>query len=331
MTFIIPKFLKIFLPLFCLVANGVAATFAPGTNEVILVIGQNVPSVESYVAATGQVPGGVMTYTSTARAEGLSTSDSYGAGLVHAQHFITNSIFQKLGLYLNGDLANITNGLRATNLATLGHWIKQTQRPVYLRIGYEFDFPDNALPPADYIAAYRYIVDTLRHDSVTNAAFVWHSYGAKPFNNFPVTAWYPGDDYVDWAGISVFQQFNGQPGALDDLEKFCAFARSRKKPLMICESAPFGGISETRWTNWFQPCLDLILREHVQMWCYINTDWEAQPLFAKQGWGDTRIDQNEFVKSKWRAAVSGKMFLQSSPKLFSHLQTSFAKPFNIPR
>src|SRR5262249_34988587 len=159
----------------------------------------------------------------------------------------------QLGLYLNGDLENIISGTRAANISAIGNWIKNTGRPVYLRIGYEFDGPWNALPPDQYITAYRLIVDQMRAEGVTNAVFVWHAAFTPPYNNFPIAAWYPGDKYVDWAGISVFQQFDGPLGTVADIDNFCAFAKSRNKPIMIAESAPYGGISVARWTNWFMP------------------------------------------------------------------------------
>ncbi len=159
-----------------------AASYTPDVDRVVLVIGQNVESVTNYTSTLGHVPGGIMSYTSTANVEGLTTSASYGAGLIHAQHFVTNPNYSntviQMGLYLNGDLVNITNGTRNANITTIGNWIKNTGRPVYLRIGYEFDNPGNALPPDQYVAAYRYLVDRFRTAGVTNAAYVWNSWCA---------------------------------------------------------------------------------------------------------------------------------------------------------
>jgi hypothetical protein len=125
---------------------------------------------------------------------------------------------------------------------------------------------------------------------------------------------------VDWAGISVYQQFDGTLGTVADIENFCNFAKSRNKPVMIAESTPYGGISDARWTDWFLPCLDLIHREHIQMWSYIDTDWDALPMFAGQGWGDSRIENNPFIRSNWFATVCcNPVFLQQSPQLYPRL------------
>src|SRR5882724_2931219 len=267
-----------------------------------------------------------MSYTSTAAAEGLTTSASYGTGLIDAQYFVTDPDYAEtavqLGLYLDNDLANIIAGARDGNLAAIGDWIKNAGRPVYLRIGYEFDAPWNALPPAQYVTAYRHIVDFLRADGVTNAAFVWHSACSPTYGGQPVSAWYPGDDYVDWAGISVFDQFAGTLGTVADIDAFCDFAQTKNKPVMIAESTPYGGITDARWADWFAPCLELIRRHHIQMWCYINTDWEAQPMFAGQGWGDSRIQQNAFVMSRWLSTINDPAFLKQSAELQPRLHPS---------
>lgn len=299
-----------------------ASVMTPDVDRIILTVGQDVDSVNSYTAALG-CPGGIMSYTSTAGVEGLSANVDYGSGNIDAQYFTgnpayTNTIIQ-LGLYIDGDLANIVSGVRDGNIAAIGNWIKSAGRPVYLRIGYEFDGPWNALPPDQYIAAYRYIVNAMRANGVTNAVYVWHSSCSPTYGGYPVSAWYPGDDYVDWAGISVYQQFDGTLGTVADIDNFCAFAKSRNKPIMIAESTPFGGLSNARWANWFLPCLDLIHRHHIQMWSYIDTDWDALPMFAGQGWGDSRIENNPYIASNWLAVVESPAFLQQSAELYPRL------------
>jgi hypothetical protein len=303
--------------------GSLAASYAPDLDRIILVVGQNVESVTNYIAKVGSFPGGIMSYTSTASVEGLSSPASYGAGLVHAQQFIDNPAYNntvlQLGLYLNGDLDNIIAGARAANISAIGNWIKNARRPVYLRIGYEFDAPWNALAPDKYITAYRRIVDQMRNEGVTNVAFVWHSACSPTFGGHPISAWYPGDGYVDWAGISVFHQFDGTLGTVADIDNFCAFAKAKNKPLMIAESTPFGGMSDARWANWFKPCLELIRRHHIQMWCYINTDWDALPIFAGQGWGDSRIERNSYVQSNWLAMINAPEFLKRADDLMPRL------------
>lgn len=293
-------------------------------DRVVLITGQNVESVNDYVTNVGVCPGGIMSYTSTANAEGLNVDASYGAGDIFAEYFVTNQAYTntviQMGLYINNDLANITSGARDTNIAAIGNWIKNVGRPVYLRIGYEFDGPWNVLDPTQYVAAYQYIVNAMRANNVTNVSFVWHSCCAPTYNNYPFTNWYPGDRYVDWAGISVYQQFSGTLGTVANIESFCSFAQTHNKPIMIAESAPYGGITDATWTNWFVPCMQVISRHHIQMWCYISTDWDLLSLFAGQGWGNTQIELDPLVESNWIAqVVNNPAVLNQSAQLYPRL------------
>ena len=73
---------------------------------------------------------------------------------------------------------------------------------------------------------------------------VWHSWAAGLPSNATLDDFYPGDDLVDWVGVSVFQQFypNDVGGTVKDLEHVLNFAERHSKPSMIAESTPFGGI-----------------------------------------------------------------------------------------
>jgi hypothetical protein len=58
--------------------------------------------------------------------------------------------------------------------------------------------------PADYVAAFRRVVDAAREGGAA-ATWVW-SLGSGAFPT-EADAWYPGDDWVDWIGVSGFNSF----------------------------------------------------------------------------------------------------------------------------
>lgn len=102
--------------------------------------------------------------------------------------------------------------------------------------------PAKADGPERYVDAYRHIVDLFRARGVTNVTWVWQvnneSFPAEEWN--AATAYYPGDDYVDWVGISAYGALT--PG--DDWRTFDdAFAAAYAeitaaypgKPLMLAE------------------------------------------------------------------------------------------------
>ena len=124
----------------------------------------------------------------------------------------------------------------------------------YVRFGAEFDIWENKADPEQYKAAFRKTADIL-HYNVKNAAMV---FSPNMVSSWDVDAadYYPGDDYVDWIGMSFYMMkyFRGikdysdkdkylevvfgtgassQPVLLarEVIEKF-----GRNKPVMLSES-----------------------------------------------------------------------------------------------
>lgn len=98
--------------------------------------------------------------------------------------------------------------------------------------------------PEHYKAAYRHVVDRVRARGASNIKWMFHtnnySYPLDTWNFAP--AYYPGADYVDWLGLSVYgQQFKDEPWAnippLVDwpYEEMCRLDPT--KPIMIAEWA----------------------------------------------------------------------------------------------
>lgn len=214
---------------------------------------------------------------------------------------------------------------------------------IFLRVGYEFDNPSFGYSnnPSSYITAYRRIVDKIKHALSLHYGqkrkwqrqqgrrriwFVWHSWGA-PFASVDLKLlnFYPGDSYVDWIGVSIFQQIyegDGEDssskvneennwtgagtGSMKYVKDVLDFAKLKDKPTMIAESTPFGGIVNNNvemmhgngnqevqynstgkdsdsWDRWYSRVINLITRYNISMWCYINCDWDSQPMWQGIG------------------------------------------------
>ena len=195
------------------------ARFVPPDGRVLLVMGQTVERIDEYVDRfdTEPAPGGWSAYWGIPEFNGITEPHVNDLGVTHHHQMLVdrfpNTVINS-GLWMVGtwDVAkNTAAGAYDAVIDQYSAWAKTTGRPIYLRIGYEFDGPHNALEPEEYIAAYRHIVDRMRADGVDNVAFVWHSYAAPPYGGHPISAWYPGDDYVDWVGISVFSSPTSGP------------------------------------------------------------------------------------------------------------------------
>ncbi len=297
------------------IAGAQAASFAPKLGETLLIVGQDRNSIADYVNGTGNVPGGTMVYTSVQKMDGLGGAADYGGGVQDASALAKaypDSVIQ-VGLYMVGALNGVIAGQYDENVRFLASWIKRIDRPVFLRIGYEFDNASNRYDPEEYKAAFRHIVDVLREQGGEKVAFVWHS-GSRNDSGRAWEEWYPGDDYVDWFGVSIFgtQQV---PEAM----QFAKLGRQHHKPLMIAESAPHGVYTVRGMTDWFTRIFWFIKANEVGAFSYINTDWDALPMFRNEKFGDQRIERFPEIQELWLKEIGKSKYLKASPDLFERL------------
>ena len=282
------------------------------------------------------MPAAAMVYTDLETLRGLSRPTDYGSGIEYADGildnlFARNDVGLQIGLWLGG-----SSGCQKINA---GDWDDQIENlmdylsgcsasKVFLRIGYEFDnesfgYSDK---PNEYVRAFRKLVRAIRKSPCKSKVLsVWHSWGAPKVHS--LESFWPGEEYVDWVGVSVFQQLypwandnhevdsDWAGGTMADVEEVLHFAKSRgNKPTMIAESTPFGGIDmvtdeslayekSNPWERWYGPTLELIDKFDIKMWSYIDCDWESQPMWHGVGFGESRVSSNPRVMEKWRDLV----------------------------
>lgn len=128
-------------------------------------------------------------------------------------------------------------------------------RQIFLRLAYEFDAPWNGYNDEDVKEAFKIAKQLIDKAGVANIALVWQSasYPALAYSNEILEAFYPGDEYVDWVGISVFNLDPAYaklwscadpvlqekaPSEIYNLH--LDFSRRHNKPVMIAESSPQG-------------------------------------------------------------------------------------------
>jgi len=282
---------------------GVVISSAQGNNP-IFVVGQDIQSINDFMAALKLsakevYPEGFMVYTAINDIRGLSEPVDQGAGINYADQLLQKypqvRVIQ-IGLFMRYMLNEIVHGSFDNNIDQLGQWIKRSAKQVYLRIGYEFDNPDNGYDPGQYVQAYRYIVDRLRSKDVGNVYFVWHSiaWRDKDWPTYEPLKWYPGDEYVDWIGISFFDIKRDE-----ERKTIAEIARSKNKPLMIAESSPFNQYTIEGKLKWIKTLFQYIQGNQVRFLSYINVNWDGLPLFADQKWGDARLQKDPILLAEW--------------------------------
>jgi beta-mannanase len=100
-------------------------------------------------------------------------------------------------------LSGILNGRYDENMSAVCSTAAKLKSPVTIRWAQEMDdksgqFTWSSWSPEDYIKAYRHVVDVCRKHLPT-AQYMW-----SPKGDEGLEAFYPGDDYVDTIGLSVF-------------------------------------------------------------------------------------------------------------------------------
>ncbi len=343
--------------------------FTAKTGQTMLILGQDLGSVQGYTNS-GKFPeiAGITQYTNIYDLAGLTSSIDYGTGEMNLQKSLDtypNSALS-IGLFMVEDndgkgspdrhgridhpngLTDIVNGMYDVEIKRLAKFAKDNApRPIFLRIGYEFDGEWNKYDPTKYINAYNYIVETMNAEGVTNVAYVWQSaaYGTT-YQSRAIKDWYPNPNYVDYIGLSFFfydENFNGP-----NLQVLLDMARAEKKPIMMAEvSAQYyeldqntfhwvgdgpslQGTSMTDEEMWNQFWVDQLLPfihkndDVVRNVAYINADWQSQPHWkfpdAGRGfWGDTRIEANDYIAQKWNEEIRTDFWLHGSADMLSKL------------
>ncbi|MFN0117309.1 MAG: glycoside hydrolase family 26 protein [Elusimicrobiota bacterium] len=299
--------------LMSVISTHASSKYEPPNGQTLLIIGQDIDSIRTYLQDLGKVPAGFMSYTSLENLEGLTTMADPGGGVQFAQPLVDeypNTVWQ-LGLYLVGQLEGINQGRYDERIDKLGEWLRSTRRPVFLRIGYEFDLPANKYDPQQYVKAYRRIVERFRKKGITNVAFVWHSYAQGQPERF--MEWYPGDDYVDWVGASYFNQFPKFVKQVGDL------ASRLNKPFMLAETSSWHIKNDKQRSLFFERMFAIIKEKNVKALSYINADWDSQNMWKDLKFGDGRVQPYPEVLQLWEKETSSPAFIKSSPSMFSML------------
>ena len=332
-----------------------AADLAP-EQGVLLSIGQDVDSINDYHESISVVAGGVTNYLGITSLGGLTSNAESGAGRNNIAELVTlyPNATLVVGVSMNGVIDDVADGDYDNNIDILLKTLASYQRPVYLRWAYEVDGPWNNHSNSGVISTFQYVHDQIEvlgfQDSIS---LVWQvsSYCHNAAGQDKLEALWPGDEYVDWVGLSWFSP---QDCNFERVNEAAQFARNHNKPLFINESSPQryqiaeltysndaangqnkqSKTADTIWDEWYQPYFDFINDENnnVKAITYINADWDSQTRWNPNDgignpegyWGDSRVQANEAIKQRWLEATNTEQFHQASDELFDLLGYSQA-------
>ncbi len=191
------------------------------------------------------------------------------------------------------------------------------------------DEADNWKGPENFRRAYRHVVDRVRARGATNIKWMFHannySYPLDTWNFAP--AYYPGSDYVDWLGLSVYgQQFKEEPNpgitSLLDWPYQELSGLDPNKPIMIAEWAtgefPYEpGEPGIHKPEWIKQALELFRTRYPRVKAAVY--WHERWQNVDQTYSNLRVNSSVESLQAYRAGVAnpdwlGNLILKALPK-----------------
>lgn len=211
---------------------------------------------------------------------------------------------------------------------------KNYNRSMFLRIGGEFNgqgpgWNGGGYHPYLYVTMFQKIVNMFAARGFRDSVATNWCYEPDAANDFDSVdskgaRWYPGDNYVNWFGLDVFDAAHFDQALPDSIarnitkkgksERFLAMARAKGKPVFMSETSAKGinistdnndGIDD--WNNWFAKFFNFIdVHNEIKGFCYINTNW---PVGAYPNWGDARIQNSTYVSLKYKTELAKSKYI----------------------
>ncbi len=144
----------------------------------------------------------------------------------------------EFALNLPGEGSDVTKILTSTDyIMTIIEMLNEVDTPIFLRFAAEMDVWTTQCDPDDFIAAFRYVAD-LVHANTDHVAMVWSPTYASGWN-INKHDFYPGDEYVDWIGVSLYLQtyFNARDNwsKQEKIALPCFYGGDAANPVKIME------------------------------------------------------------------------------------------------
>ncbi|MDR1705430.1 MAG: hypothetical protein LBS19_12195 [Clostridiales bacterium] len=248
-------------------------------------------------------------------------------------------------LYEGDTLPAVTNG--RAKIEAAADYLNGLGTPIWLRFGAEMNVWQKKADPAQFIAAFRF-VSSIMKERAPNVAMLW-SPGATGHIETTYAQFYPGDEYVDWVGVSLYtvKYFQGNKnldGTAQVLYMTGGFANPVKKlegivaqygdrkPIMLseCGVENYSVTNGEDVTEWAKPQLRAVYQtipmvySQVKAILYFNTAVEG----LDEAYRYTLYD-NPAMETLYAASVANPYFLPagtaSAPVTYKKLVSGAGK------
>jgi len=158
----------------------------------------------------------------------------------------------------------------------------------------QWSIPIGKHKPEDFIAAWRHIHDIFTELGCTNARFVWAPNAGDMPPEFPMELFYPGSDYVDVLGLSVYNWGTVRTWSawrsFEDIvtDYYDRITKLGSQPVWIAEMgcASVGG-DKAAWIHEALSCMPKLSRLETVIWFDMKkeADWRITvPEIATEFW-----------------------------------------------
>jgi hypothetical protein len=165
-------------------------------------------------------------------------------------------------------------------------------------------YPDGA---ERYRDAFRHLVRVFRDEGAGNVAFVFHVDAVRPDSGWnSIDAYYPGDAYVDWLGISVYGTLDARVPAtqfarrLDASGAYAELTTLSKRPIAIAQLGTVESAGGKK-AAWIASALRTLRSGRY-------TRVRAAVWWSMDGGASTRIDSTPEALEAFRAGIAGTFF-----------------------
>ena len=198
-------------------------------------------------------------------------------------------------LYLNfeeegAECPRVISGSYDAKLIETFGYLNTLSCPVFVRIGGEVNVWGNQAKPADFIAAYQHVVNIARSQAPRAAMVFSPNYSSA--NKVDMDVYYPGDQYVDWVGASLYydrwhhsgdtkrDEFYGVGAygdALLNIQQVVNLSRLHHKPVIVTEGGScnmYKGTDNSAWAaDRMQRAYAFLPMVYPEVKCIISSDY----------------------------------------------------------
>jgi hypothetical protein len=202
--------------------------------------------------------------------------------------------------------AGIVDGSSDRIIARVAKKLAGMKRPVLLRWGWEMNGDwfawggaGNGRDTAGYVKAWKRLHRIFGEHGADNVAWVWSpnwtSGPDESWNRF--SRYYPGDEYVDWVGVSGYDFFAETPKTL-----FTPVLKAygSRKPIILSETAAVSGVgvSKAAWIGKLASWVEQTPEVGAVVWFDTDTQDDSEHNFRPDTDGAALAAYRKMVRSK---------------------------------